>query len=395
MTLANVIPYRYTVSSIHKLPGKPNWICFYTDNKGVRRCKSTLTTAKREAERICSEIQKIEDKARSGKLTPDRARKVIESTVSDIMESLGTPIEQKSIREHFDTWIVAREVETSEGTFKRYKGIVEYFLTFLGSKANAPLPSLSSNDVERYRASLTGKVANGTVNTHLKVLRVCLEKAVKQHIFDKNPARMIDNLDRSQRHHRRAFTEAELRKLLESASDDWRTTILIGLYTGLRLSDATNLLWSQIDLQRREITITEKKTDQTQIAPIAKPLKAHLESIASTDNPRAPVTPSLNGKVESWLSNQFYELMAIAGLVKSRINHRKQKHGRGRKRDQSVITFHSLRHTTTSLLKRAGISNAITQDIIGHDSEAISRNYTHIDPETRLKAVDNLPDVTK
>jgi integrase len=383
------------VSSIHKLPGKPNWICFYTDHTGKRRCKSTKATAKREAERICNEIQKIEDKARAGHLTPDRARKVIESTVADIMESLGTPIEQKTIREHFETWIAAREVETSEGTFKRYKGIVDYFLAFLGTKANARLSALSSGDVERYRASLTGKVANGTVNTHLKVLRVCLEKAVKQHVFDKNPARMIDNLDRSIRHRRRAFTEPELRKLLEMASADWETTILVGLYTGLRLSDATNLRWTQIDLQSREITVTEKKTDQTQIAPIAKPLKAHLESIATSDDPRAFLTPSLSGKPESWLSNQFFELMALAGLVKTRSNHQKKKQGRGMKREQSEITFHSLRHTTTSLLKRAGVSNAITQDIIGHDSEAMSRNYTHIDPETRLKAVDNLPDVTK
>ena len=78
-----------------------------------------------------------------------------------------------------------------------------------------------------------------------------------------------------------------------------RTAILIGLYTGLRLSDATNLLWSQVDLQDREITITEKKTDETQIAPIANPLKAYLESIASVDDPRAPVTPSLAGRPET------------------------------------------------------------------------------------------------
>jgi integrase len=381
--------------SVHRLEGKPNWICFYTDRANKRRCKSTLTTDKREAARVCVNIQEIEDKARNGHLTADRARRVIESTVADIMESLGSPIEQKSIREHFETWIAARQVETSEGTYKRYKGIVDYFLTFLGTKAKAPLPSLSSTDIERYRASLTGKVANQTVNTHLKVLRVCLEKAVKQHVFNQNPARLIDNLDRSIRHKRRAFTEAELRKLLEVASDDWKTAILIGLYTGMRLSDATNLLWSQIDLSHREITVTEKKTGETQIAPIAKPLKAYLESIASVDDPRAPLAPSLAGKVESWLSNQFYELMAVAGLVKTRVNHRKQKQGRSMRRDQSAVTFHSLRHTTTSLLKNAGVSNAITQDIIGHDSEAVSQNYTHIEQGTRLEAVDKLPDFTQ
>src|SRR5215471_2751311 len=92
LTRANVILYRYTVSSVHKLPGKPNWICFYTDHKRRRRCKSTKTTDKREADRVCNELQRVEDKARSGHLTPERARKVIETAVSEIMTSLGVPL---------------------------------------------------------------------------------------------------------------------------------------------------------------------------------------------------------------------------------------------------------------------------------------------------------------
>jgi hypothetical protein len=31
------------------------------------------------------------------------------------------------------------------------------------------------------------------------------------------------------------------------------------------------------------------------------------------------------------------------------------------------------------LLKNAGVSDAAARDIIGHESEAVSRNYTHID----------------
>jgi integrase len=383
------------VSSVHKLPGKPNWICFYTDHDGKRRTKSTMTTDKREAERLCNEIQKIEDKARSGKLTPDRARLVIESTVSDIMESLGTTIERKTTREHFEGWAKSVGAENSEGTYKRYAGVVTSFLAFMGAKAGKSLTALSSEDIERYRESLTGKVANATVNTHLKVLRICLEKAVKQHIFHRNPARMIDNLDASKRHHRRAFTQAELRKLLENASGDWKTAILFGIYTGLRLSDIANLTWTNLDLQRDEITIATQKTGRTQILPLAKPLRRHIDALPAGDDPKAPLMMSLAGNAESGLSNQFYELMASAGLVASRVDHRKQKQGRSMKRAQSEITFHSLRHTATSLLKNAGVSDVVARDLIGHDSVAVSRNYTHIDTETKRAAVDKMPDFTK
>jgi len=52
----------YTMSSVHKLTGKPNWICFYTGHEGRRRCKSTVTISKQVAERLGNAIQKIENK---------------------------------------------------------------------------------------------------------------------------------------------------------------------------------------------------------------------------------------------------------------------------------------------------------------------------------------------
>lgn len=84
--------------------------------------------------------------------------------------------------------------------------------------------------------------------------------------------------------------------------------------------------------------------------------------------------------------------MAAAGLTKKRDHLGKDK-GRGTRRQINEKSFHSLRYTATSLLKRAGISNAVAMDIIGHDSEAVSRIYTNIDSETKRQAIAKLPDV--
>jgi hypothetical protein len=53
-----------------------------------------------------------------------------------------------------------------------------------------------------------------------------------------------------------------------------------------------------------------------------------------------------------------------------------------------------LRHTATSLLKNAGVSEAVARHIIGHESAPISRHYTHIDESSKRKALAKLPDVT-
>jgi len=382
------------MASVHKLPGKPNWVCFFTDRTNKRRCKSTLTVDKREAERVCFKLQEIEDRARSGRLTEDRARKVIETAVAEIMEACGSPIEQKTVREHFESWL--KGATLSIGTFKRYECVAQSFLTFLGGKADQHLATLRSKEIEDYRNELADRVASGTVNAHLKVIRVCLEKAIKQRYFDSNPGRLVENVATSDKHRRRAFTMDELKKLIAIASPNWKTMILIGLYTGLRLRDCVNLTALNLDLSNGEFTLTEAKTSKTRIVPIAKPLLSYLEGLDLGDDPRAPLCPGLAGKVQSSLSNEFFDLMAAAGLVVAR-SHQKSKNGKGRssRRKQSEITFHALRHTATSLLKRAGVSNAVAMDLIGHASEAVSRNYTHIDDETKRNALNRLPDVTK
>ena len=44
-------------------------------------------------------------------------------------------------------------------------------------------------------------------------------------------------------------------------------------------------------------------------------------------------------------------------------------------------------------LKNAGVNNAVAMELIGHESEAISRAYTHIEAEALKKAVNRLPDL--
>ena len=84
------------------------------------------------------------------------------------------------------------------------------------------------------------------------------------------------------------------------------------------------------------------------------------------------------------------------GLAKKRLpKHKSNGTGRDGKRERSSLSFHSLRHTATSMLKEAGASEAVTRDIIGHESAEISRHYTHVDEKSKRAALNLLPDITK
>ena len=64
-------------------------------------------------------------------------------------------------------------------------------------------------------------------------------------------------------------------------------------------------------------------------------------------------------------------------------------------REQNELSFHSLRHTATTLLKSAGVSDAVTREFIGHDSAAVSKGYTHIPTDILKKAAAKLPNILK
>jgi integrase len=67
--------------------------------------------------------------------------------------------------------------------------------------------------------------------------------------------------------------------------------------------------------------------------------------------------------------------------------------GRSGKRAGQELSFHSLRHTAVSLLKDAGVPDAVVMALVGHESAAMSHRYTHVGKEALANAAKTLPDL--
>jgi len=93
-------------------------------------------------------------------------------------------------------------------------------------------------------------------------------------------------------------------------------------------------------------------------------------SLPVNDDMRTPLHPrafallDAQGKTGG-LSNQFADLLAQAGLRAP------ARHTSASAKERSPLSFHSLRHTATTLLHEGGVPAAVAQALIGHDSEAI------------------------
>jgi integrase len=171
------------------------------------------------------------------------------------------------------------------------------------------------------------------------------------------------------------------------------------IYTDSRpRAKSTGHTWDNTDLVGGEIRLKTGKTGKRLILPIAAPLRKHLENLPTSDTPGAPLHPKalklvVNRKGRTGdLSNQFGDLLSQVGLREKR-SHERTGRGRGTRRKQIEVSFHCFRHTAVSLLKDAGIPEAVVMEMVGHDSEQMSAHYTHVGREAMEKAAAALPEI--
>jgi len=391
--------------SIHRQPGRPYWFCAFSiwnpeTLTSKRVFRSTKTRDKKQAVEICRVWHKAALKARNGKLSVDAAREVIAQGVSNVftaanVESLPSAL----IKSWCETWTEAKAIETEESTYARYKRVIERFTVFLGeAKSKRDLSTLQASDIARFRDREAKELSRSTANLSVKVLRICLGEAVRQGLLAVNPAVRVKLLKSTAESKRRAFTLTEIKRILKACDDnvEWRGLVLFGLYLGQRLGDLARLTWRAVDMENGEIAFSTRKTGRRVVLPLVQPLTDYLASLPVSDNPNAFIFPgAASAKRTASLSNQFREILVEAGLVQPLPRgHKSTGKGRSQAREASEISFHSLRHSAVTMLKAAGVSDFIARDIVGHESAAISRQYTHLTTDDQRAAMRRLPDVT-
>jgi len=382
------------MASLRKLPNSRFWIACFTRADGRQTQRSTKQTDRRRAQALAEQFEKAEKLASEGRLGEEQARRVIADSYEIVS---GERMLSSSARDYLTRWAQSRKADTAPATHTAYAQVAREFLQSLGARADRDISQVSKRDVSRYRDSVLARTSVASANKALKYLRVALGAAYKDGVAQTNPAALIDTLRRTvaDRQKRRAFTRDELRMILDAARGEWRALVAFGLYTGQRIGDLARLTWQNVDTTRNELRFVTAKTGRQMIIPLAPPLVALIENMDAGDDPAAPLFPQANAdlrkaKSSAPLSKQFHALLVSVGLAKP---WETKDGGRHVKHVLNDVSFHSLRHTATSLLKNAGVSHVVAQDIIGHDSDAVSRNYTHIDEDAKRNAVAALPDL--
>lgn len=380
------------MASIWKHPESKFWFACFTTAEGKRTKRTTKTTDRKLAERLAAQYEEAANK----KKTALNTRRVIQELHASIT---GEDLVFPTIRQHFERWLESKQGgEVAPATLVFYQGATKKFITWLGARADNDLATLSQDDITAFRNHASKTLSAKSVNHELKTLKMIFRDALHRKLITDDPALAVKTLKDKAPVKKRVFTDQQIQTILKNCDEEWRSMVLFGLYTGQRLIDIASLRRSNVNLEKCIIELTARKTSRMMSIPIAPALRKHVDSMTlgadglSPLHPRAFEIVNKQGK-SGHLSNHFATILAKAGLREKKA-HRSAGVGRGGKRDESGLSFHSLRHTAVTLLKEAGVPQAVVQAMVGHESSQMSEHYTHVGLEALQKAASALPDVT-
>ncbi len=401
------------MASAKQFPGSPHWYACYrvptgqVDGKGrpifKRVQRSTGQTDRGRALQLAISFERAAVLVAEKRWIEQSAHRFL----VEVNALSGMAVAQVQQTEAFiSSWLKAKQRTAAPKSWLNINSVVQDFLEWLGPRRTAPLLDITSRQVAEFRdAELAAGKAPTTINKMLSFLAQMFEEAVAQGAMEKNPARglRVKGAKKSAQK-RQPFTFEQFRELVRCTAPgqkgsrggethpDWQTFLLVTGYTGGRQQEVARLRWKTVDFESRRIGLIRTKTgSDLHWLPMHETLYQHLLTRANAAPLRKEtfVMPGFAAIEERYLSKAFRELILPRIGISQPYAERVEGKGAGRK--LAALSIHSLRHSLPTWLNAAGVSELMRMRIVGHEDEAVSRNYTHTDLEDARAALAKVP----
>ena len=265
-------------------------------------------------------------------------------------------------------------------------------LFLLGTSLVAPalgpqlLSDIEADTVASYQAKRKGANASArTINKELQVLR----QVLKKHKLWANLQGDV-KFEREHNDIGKALSREDENKLLAACSSNalLYAVVTIALNTTMRKNEIRTLRWSQIDFEKRTLTVGKSKTDGSsgRLIPLNPPAFDALVRWAGR-------------LVESDSTDYVFPACEAAGIERKHLDKKRIDASRpitswrtawraALKRAGLRLRFHDLRHTCITKLGESQASDQTIMAIAGHVSRKMMEHYSHIRMEAKRTALD-------
>ncbi len=206
------------------------------------------------------------------------------------------------------------------------------------------------------------------------LFNVLFTYAMKNDIVEKNYSQYVDVGKREGKINRKPFTLQEIQKIFDNVNAiDYMDTILIMIYTGLRVGELLDLKIKNIHLDERYMIGGFKKEAGTdRIIPINKKIEPYIRKYYEQNK------------------DKEYLIINSLGRPFTYSNYRREKwDNMMEKLEFDGHRPHDCRHTFDTLMDNANANKLAIKRIMGHASPDITDSvYTHKTLEDLIEAID-------
>lgn len=325
--------------------------------------------------------------------TPDgkQRKEYIGSSLKEAKDADGKRKVQKREKQWFDVkpdrtfqelaeWYLNLEKVRTLASYRRKQGTLKMFNEEFGDMV---VNKIKPVDIENYQLKRKNEErADATIDQHISDMLTVIYKAYENDLITgeamKAFKRVKKLLKKNANARDRILSSEEFDRLMAAAAPHLRPVIAVGYYAGLRLGEILPLTWNKVDLKAGVIRLeaTDTKDHEARTVPICGPLYRILKGI-----PRRAIYADRVFLYDGQPFKEIYGAMATACEKAGIAYGRFAKNG---------FTFHDLRHTFNTNMRKAGVAESVIMAITGHATREMFDRYNTIDPGDRKDAVDRL-----
>ena len=318
--------------------------------------------------------------------------------VVEVGEGRHAPAPPMTFGELLDRWLAMKKLSLEPSTLKSYEWVAERYLRpALGERKLASVRPIELDEL--YTSLHTSGLSVRTVRICHTVVRQALEQARRWGLIARSPA-----LDaRPPRPRRREVTSPtvdQVRMLIGEArieDPDFGAYLWLMAVTGCRRGEACALRWSDVDLERGEITI-HRSIAMAGATPYEKGTKTHQARRLALDAATVGLLREHRQRVRErvlrlgvGLTDDSHLFADVEGrpwrpdVCTNRFCRLRDRLGLAR------VRLHDLRHFVATVLGDGGLPIATISNRLGHRDTATTLNiYTHAIPATDQHAAEHL-----
>lgn len=207
------------------------------------------------------------------------------------------------------------------------------------------------------------------------LFRVLFKFAMKNDIIQKNYSIYVDIGKREGKANRKPFTNEEIQKLFKYTDMfEYLDTILIMIYTGLRIGELLDIKIENVHLEERYM-VGGLKTEagRNRVIPINKKIEPFIKKYYEQNKDKTYLITNAFGRQMQYSNYRREKWDNIMEKMEFEKGHRP----------------HDCRHTFASLMDTAGANKLCIKRIMGHSSPDITDQvYTHKAIEQLIEAID-------